>query len=61
MGVKLGLDIKGRIQTVFENRVLRIICGTKRNQVVGDWRKLHNEDLMEVQHLPFLAAEVTRQ
>jgi hypothetical protein len=28
---------------VFENRVLRRICGSKRDEVTGDWRKLHNE------------------
>jgi hypothetical protein len=30
---------------VFENRVLRIIFGPKRDVVTGDWRKLHNEEL----------------
>jgi hypothetical protein len=29
---------------VFENRVLRMF-GPKRDEVVGDWRKLHNEKL----------------
>jgi hypothetical protein len=28
---------------VFENRVLRRIFGPKRDEVTGDWRKLHNE------------------
>jgi hypothetical protein len=28
---------------VFENRVLRIIFGLKR-EVIGGWRKLHNEE-----------------
>jgi hypothetical protein len=28
-----------------ENRVLRNICGPKREEVRGDWRKLHNEGL----------------
>jgi hypothetical protein len=28
---------------VFENRVLCRICGTKREEMVGSWRKLHNE------------------
>jgi hypothetical protein len=28
---------------VFENRVLRRIFGSKRYEVTGDWRKLHNE------------------
>jgi uncharacterized membrane protein len=27
---------------VFENRVLRRIFGPKRDEMTGDWRKLHN-------------------
>jgi hypothetical protein len=30
---------------VFENRVLRRIFRTKRDEVTGEWRKLHNEEL----------------
>jgi hypothetical protein len=30
---------------VCENRVLRRIFGPKRDEVTGDWRKLHNEEL----------------
>jgi hypothetical protein len=30
---------------VFENRVLKIIIGLKRDEVIGGWRKLHNEEL----------------
>jgi hypothetical protein len=30
---------------VFENRVLRRIFGSKRDEVTGEWRKLHNEEL----------------
>ena len=30
---------------LFENRVLRRIFGTKRDEVRGEWRKLHNEEL----------------
>jgi hypothetical protein len=30
---------------VFENRVLRRIFGPKRDEVMGEWRKLHNEEL----------------
>jgi len=30
---------------VFENRVLRRIFGPKRDEVTGEWRKLHNEKL----------------
>jgi hypothetical protein len=30
---------------VFENGVLRKIFGTKREEVAGCWRRLHNEEL----------------
>ncbi|KAJ4440904.1 hypothetical protein ANN_10751 [Periplaneta americana] len=30
---------------VFENKVLRKIFGAKRNEVTGEWRKLHNTEL----------------
>jgi hypothetical protein len=30
---------------VFEDRVLRGIFGPKRDEVIGGWRKLHNEEL----------------
>jgi hypothetical protein len=30
---------------VFENRVLRGIFGSKGDEVIGGWRKLHNEEL----------------
>ena len=30
---------------MFENRVLMRIFGTKRDDVTGEWRKLHNEEL----------------
>jgi len=32
---------------VFENRALRIF-GPKRDEVTGDWRKLHNEELNDL-------------
>jgi hypothetical protein len=28
---------------MFDNMVLRRIFGSKRDEVMGDWRKLHNE------------------
>ena len=31
---------------VFENRVLRKVFGPKRDEVTGEWRKLHNEEVM---------------
>jgi hypothetical protein len=30
---------------VFENRLLRRIFGTKKDEIIGGWRKLHNEEL----------------
>jgi hypothetical protein len=30
---------------VFENRVLRRILGSKRDEVTGEWRRLHGEEL----------------
>jgi len=37
---------------VFENRVLRRIFGPKRDEVTGEWRKLHNEELSDRYSLP---------
>jgi hypothetical protein len=37
---------------VFENRVLRRIFGPKRDEVIGDWRKLHNEELQNLYYSP---------
>jgi len=28
---------------VFENMVLRRICGSRRDEVTGEWRRLYNE------------------
>jgi len=33
---------------VLENRVLRRILGSKRDEVTGEWRKLHNEELYDL-------------
>jgi hypothetical protein len=33
---------------VFENRLLRRIFGPKRDEVTGEWRKLHNEELNDL-------------
>jgi hypothetical protein len=37
---------------VFENRVLRRIFRPKRDEVTGDWRKLHNEELHNLHSSP---------
>jgi len=33
---------------VFENMVLRRIFGPRRDEVTGEWRRLHNEDILPV-------------
>jgi hypothetical protein len=37
---------------VFENRVLKRIFGPKRDDVTGDWRKLHNDELHNMYSSP---------
>jgi hypothetical protein len=37
---------------VFEKRVLRRIFGPKRDDMTGDWRKLHNEELQNLYFSP---------
>jgi hypothetical protein len=33
---------------VLENRVLRRVCGPKRDEVTREWKKLHNEELNDL-------------
>jgi hypothetical protein len=42
---------------VFENRVLRRIFGPKRDEVTGEWRKLHSEEL----HILYSSPNIIRQ
>jgi len=37
---------------VFENMVLRRIFGPRRNEVTGEWRRLHNEELNDLYFSP---------
>jgi hypothetical protein len=41
---------------VFENRVLRRIFGPKRDEVIGGWRKPHNEEL----HILYFSSTIIR-
>jgi hypothetical protein len=42
--VKLGLLLREEYVLVFpENRVLRNVFGPHREEIAGDWRKLHSE------------------
>jgi hypothetical protein len=45
--LKLTLREERRLR-VFENRVLRRIFGAEREEVTGEWRKLHNEELNDL-------------
>jgi hypothetical protein len=54
MGVKtwsLTLREERRLR-VFGNRALRRVFGPKRDEVTGEWRKLHNEELNYLYSLP---------
>ena len=37
---------------VFENMVLRKIFGPRRDEVTGEWRRLHNEELNDLYSSP---------
>jgi hypothetical protein len=37
---------------VFENRVLRRTFGPERDEVTGEWKKLHNEELRDLYSSP---------
>ena len=45
--IEAGKEAEG-----FENRVLRRIFGPKRDEVTGEWRKLHNEELVDLNSPP---------
>jgi uncharacterized membrane protein len=45
------LQPRSRVR-VFENRVLRMVFGPKSDEVTGEWRKLHNEELNDLYSLP---------
>jgi hypothetical protein len=37
---------------VFQNRVLRRVLGLKRDEIIGDWRKLHIGELRNLYSSP---------
>jgi hypothetical protein len=43
---------------VFESRVLRRIFGPNRDEVTGEWRKLHNEELHSLYSSPDIIRQV---
>jgi hypothetical protein len=46
---------------VFENRVLRRIFGPKGDEITGEWRKLHNEELNELYSSPNIILLIKRR
>ena len=51
MALSLTLREERRLRA-FENMVLRRVFGPKRDEVTGEWRKLHNEELRDIYSLP---------
>jgi hypothetical protein len=49
---------KARRLREFENRMLRRIFGPKRDEVTGEWRKLHHEELHDVYCSPTIVLVV---
>jgi PAS domain-containing protein len=43
---------------VFENRALRRIFGPKRDEVTGEWRKFHNEELHNLYSSPDIIRQI---
>jgi hypothetical protein len=43
---------------VFENRVLSRTVGPKRDEVMGNWRKLHNEELRNLYSSPNIITKI---
>ena len=40
--------VEGETQLVFKNGMLRKIFGPKRDEVTGEWRRLHNKELYDL-------------
>jgi len=58
MGAKLREE---RWPRVFENRVLRRIFRPRRDEVTGEWRKLHNEELNNLYCSPNIDRVINRE
>jgi hypothetical protein len=43
---------------MFENRLLRSVFGPRRDEVTGEWRKLHNEELNDLYSLSIIVQVV---
>jgi hypothetical protein len=47
-----GAIMKIEVLRVFENMVLRKVFGPKRDEVTGDWRRVHHEKLYDIYSTP---------
>jgi hypothetical protein len=55
----LSLTLReGHRLSMFENRVLRRIFGARRDEVTGEWRKLHNEELHILYSFPSITTKI---
>jgi hypothetical protein len=62
MDVELSLWHYGENRlTMFEDRVLRRIFGLKRHEIVGGWRKLHNEEVHNLHSLQSIIRMMSRK
>jgi hypothetical protein len=44
---------EGRLR-MFKSGVLRMLCGPKRNEITGEWRKLYHEELNDLYSSPII-------
>jgi hypothetical protein len=56
--LQFSLGSKEHRVGVFENRVLRRIFGPKRDEVTGEWRKLHSEELLNLYSSPDIIRQI---
>jgi hypothetical protein len=54
-----SLTVKGEQRLrVFENRVVRRVFGLKRDEVTGEFRKLHKEELHDLYSFPSIIRRI---
>ena len=49
------------LSRVFENRVLRRTFEPKRDEVTGEWRKLHNEEFNDMYYPPNIVRVINQE